>query len=63
MKIVEDYSIYVDQSVMPTSGKEWIPYKFAMPAELMKVYDDMRTDMSEIEKYYNDSRHGRSDAG
>lgn len=50
MKIVEDYSIYVDQSVMPTSGKEWIPYKFAMPAELMKVYDDMRTDMSaEIE--------------
>jgi hypothetical protein len=28
MSIVEDYSIYVDQAVMPTAGKEWHVVQF-----------------------------------
>ena len=43
---IKEYAIYVDQSVMPTAGKEWHTVEFDMPTELRIYYDKMRSDMS-----------------
>ena len=42
--IIEDYSIYVDQSVMPMAGKEWIDVPFKLKEETYRVYDEMCTE-------------------
>ena len=46
MNIIEDYSLYVDQSVMPTAGKEWHVVTFYLPEETMKLYNQMRANMA-----------------
>lgn len=43
---VEQFAIYVDQSVMPTAGKEWHPYEFKLDDVLFANYERMRKDMS-----------------
>lgn len=45
MDMIAEYSIYVDQSVMPTAGKEWFTVGFELPTELKQYYDRMRTEM------------------
>lgn len=42
MDIVEDRSIYVDQSVMPMAKSIWKPYTFKMDAYQEQIYDEMR---------------------
>ena len=50
MNIVNDYSIYVDQKVMPTAGKEWLPIYFDLDQEATIMYKTMCTDMyAEVE--------------
>lgn len=50
MQVVEDYSLYVDQSSMPTAGKDWHLVPFAMDATTSKAYATMCSDMySEVE--------------
>jgi SNF2 family DNA or RNA helicase len=50
MSIVEDYSIYVDQAVMPTAGKEWHVVQFKLEPETAKIYSTMCSDMyAEVE--------------
>lgn len=46
MKIIEDYSLYVDQSVMPTAGKEWVIVPYEMAPETIKLYNQMRSEMA-----------------
>ena len=46
MSIIEDYSLYVDQSVMPTAGKEWVVVPFHLSEEAMKLYNQMRANMA-----------------
>ena len=43
--LIEEYAIYVDQSVMPTAGKAWHDYMFEMPAEVKSTYDLMLSKM------------------
>ncbi len=45
MRIVEDYSIYVDQSAMPTAGKKWQVVPFNLNSESIKAYNTMCTEM------------------
>lgn len=42
MNIVEDRSIYVDQSVMPMAKSIWKPYVFTMNEYQEQIYDEMR---------------------
>ena len=46
MSIIEDYSLYVDQSVMPTAGKDWLVVPFSLESKTMKLYDQMRANMA-----------------
>lgn len=47
---VEDYSLYVDQSVMPTAGKEWHIVPFNLQPKTWEMYNQMRSNMlAEIE--------------
>jgi SNF2 family DNA or RNA helicase len=39
--IIEDYSLYVDQAVMPTAGKEWHAVKYPLLPSTAKTYDRM----------------------
>lgn len=43
---IEQCAIYVDQSVMPTAGKEWHEINYDLPVESRKVYNRMRYDMA-----------------
>lgn len=45
MNIIEDYSIYVDQSAMPTAGKEWHIVPFSLGGAQAAYYDTMCSDM------------------
>lgn len=46
MSIVNSYAIYVDQSVMPTAGKEWVPYNYDLDKESKERYETMRTSLA-----------------
>ena len=46
MKTIEDYSLYVDQSVMPTAGKEWHVVNYELPESTMVLYNQMRSKMA-----------------
>lgn len=46
MNIVEDYSLYVDQAVMPTAGKEWHIVPFQLSPSSLVTYDLMRHQMA-----------------
>lgn len=46
MSRIEEYAIYVDQSVMPMAGKEFSVIEYKLPNEAMAIYDDMRSNMS-----------------
>lgn len=46
MDIIESRSIYVDQSVMPTAGKEWHTVPFSLTVALWPCYEGMRKDMA-----------------
>lgn len=41
MDIIEDYSLYVDQGVMPTAGKEWHIVPINLEPETSRVYKTM----------------------
>jgi len=41
MDIIKDYSLYVDQSVMPTAGKEWHIVPISLEPETSRVYKTM----------------------
>jgi len=45
MQQIEERAIYVDQSVMPTAGKEWKVVTYELPAYAKDVYNEMRTKM------------------
>lgn len=45
MATIEDYSLYVDQAVMPTAGKEWHTVEYSLEPELEKAYATMCSDM------------------
>lgn len=45
MDTVEKYSLYVDQGVMPTAGKDWVPVYFDMTNEEKELYKTMHDDM------------------
>ena len=45
MSKVQDYSIYVDQAVMPTAGKEWHVVPLNLEPATTELYSRMRTDM------------------
>lgn len=50
MAIVEDYSVYVDQAIMPTAGKEWHVLKFPLQKDTYALYETMCSDMyAEVE--------------
>lgn len=44
--IIKQYSLYTDQSVMPTAGKEWHTFDFNMPVDVIDKYEKMRKDLS-----------------
>lgn len=46
MDIVESRSIYVDQKVMPTAGKEWHTVPFRLHPDTNEVYENMRKDLA-----------------
>lgn len=46
MSIVESCSIYVDQKVMPTAGKEWHDVFYQMPSEAWACYEEMRENLA-----------------
>ena len=46
MNTIKDYSLYVDQSIMPTAGKEWIVADFELNAEARDMYNQMRKNMA-----------------
>ncbi len=46
MSIVNEYSVYVDQDVMPTAGKEWHVVSYKMQPETYKTYANMCSDMA-----------------
>lgn len=46
MQIIEDRSIYVDQSVMPTAQKIWHTYPFQLSTDVFKAYDEMRQELA-----------------
>lgn len=46
MDIVESRSIYVDQKVMPTAGKEWHTVPFRLHPDTYEVYENMRKDLA-----------------
>lgn len=41
MQIIEEFSIYVDQDIMPTAGKVWHVFGFPLEDELRSMYDNM----------------------
>lgn len=43
---INEYSIYVDQKVMPTAGKEWHVVTYELPDALATIYDQMRNEMA-----------------
>lgn len=43
---VEEFAMYVDQSVMPLAGKEWHTYEFKLDKDMQEKYERMRKDMS-----------------
>ena len=45
MDIIQSYSLYVDQKVMPTAGKEWHEVYFELSREEADLYNEMRTTM------------------
>lgn len=45
MDKVERYAIYVDQTVMPTAGKQWQLFTYQLDAALIEPYNSMRTNM------------------
>lgn len=45
MDIVESRSIYVDQKVMPTAGKEWHFAPFRLHPDVFERYEDMRRNL------------------
>ena len=45
MQQIEERAIYVDQSVMPTAGKEWKVVTYELPTYAKDVYNEMRTKM------------------
>lgn len=45
MSIVKERAVYVDQSIMPTAGKEWHEHEFELPDNLRDMYDDMKNNM------------------
>lgn len=46
MDIVESRSIYVDQKVMPTAGKEWHTVPFRLHPDTYEIYENMRMDLA-----------------
>ncbi len=46
MNLIQEYSIYVDQDVMPTAGKEWHIVPFSLEVETKDVYSHMCSDMA-----------------
>ena len=46
MLAIKEYSIYVDQKVMPMAGKEWHVVTYELPDELKITYDDVRHNMA-----------------
>lgn len=45
MNLINDYSIYVDQAVMPTAGKEWHIINFRLLPASYELYKQMCTNM------------------
>lgn len=46
MDIIESCSIYVDQKVMPTAGKEWHDVFYQMPVDSWCTYEEMRSELA-----------------
>lgn len=44
--LLRQYSLYTDQDVMPTAGKEWNTFEFDMPSSVASAYEKMRKDLS-----------------
>lgn len=46
MNLIKQYSLYTDQSVMPTAGKKWNNVEFDMDADVREAYDVMRKNLA-----------------